>query len=127
MDPIPLFLVAYATLVPGLPVESTIQPGAIGFSALRKVGSGLCIYDLDLSPEMVGALPLTKAKVDASVYCDRTLNAAVSVGPAGALANPATTVRVTIIDTTTGNPFPEPAFEGFLQVAINRIGPTAPA
>lgn len=125
MNPIPFFLIAFGVLVPGGPASGIIQPGSIGLGTLTKVGSGFAVYDIQISPEMVGGLPLTECQITANAFCDYTLNAIVSVGPSGVAANPATTIRVAIMDATSNTPFPEPAFTGYVQLSISRKGPDA--
>jgi len=125
MSPIPFFLVAHAVLIPGGLPESILQPGSIGISSLTKIGSGVCLYDLQLSEAMVGALPLND--------CLITVGTFTGLGPVFAqvtspdpfpVEGPITVLRVAVVDAA-GIPVLEPDFKGRIMLAVQRKGPSA--
>lgn len=125
MNPIPFFLVAHAVLVPGGLAESILQPGSIGITKITKIGSGVCLYELELSPAMVGALPLNDVMMWASTFAGiGPLFVQVSSPGPFPVASPITVVRIAVVDAA-GLPILEPDFKGTIMFAAMRKGPAS--
>lgn len=125
MNPIPFFLVAHAVLVPGGTADQILQPGSIGIQSITKIGSGVCNYELELSPGMVGGLPLNDVMMWASTFAGfGAYSVQVSAPGPFPVASPISVVRVVVVDAA-GLPLLEPDFKGTIMFAAMRKGPSA--
>lgn len=132
--PIPFFLVAFANLVPLGGGQPPALAGAVGFTKAEPFagGSGLADYVVTVSPEMVGAMGSPDFLVTLNAIGDGSLNiaarAVISPFPPSA---PQTSLRVQLIDPSTGAVYPEPVLVPFgapivaMMIAIQRKGPAS--